>query len=446
MRIALISAGAGPRFYCENCSRDGSLPQALSARGHEVLVASMYLPSPAAPFEPGAPTAVFYGAINLYLRHYFPALRSAPPWVGRLLDAPILLKLAGLLSGSTAAAGLEEVTLSMLRGEEEGSRGTELDRLLVWLKAVRPDIVHLSNCLLLGTARRIRRETGVPLLCSLQDEDTWIEGLGEPGAGKAWRLLRERAKDVDLFVPVSAFYARFMSDRMAIPHNRLSVVPIGINIEGFSVPDNEYRSGPPVLGYLSHVAQSMGADTLADAFILLAREGGLPGLRLRYMGGSTAADRPVLRSIRRRLSRAGLLGSVDFCRSFGPRERARFLAGLTALSVPVRGGEAFGTFLLEAMAAGVPVVQPRLGGFAELLADTGGGVLYEPNTADALAAALRDLLANRDRARRLGRRGRDAVLARYTTAGMAEALETAYGRALALNLSASVPFRSPSSL
>lgn len=426
MKIALISAGAGPRFYCENCARDDALARSLAARGHEVAAASLYLPTVADASTPDRRPPLFYGAVSLYLRHRFPSLRSAPRWVGRLLDAPPLLRAAGAMAGATDAPGLADLTLSMLRGEE-GSQAAELEQLIGWLSSIRPDAVHLSNCLLLGIARRVRRDIRAPLLCTLQDEDTWIDSLAPTDRAAAWQVLRERAADVDLFLPVSRWYAWFMAERMALPEARLAVVPVGIDVDAFPARPEGLPFDPPVIGYLSRICGRMGAGLLADAVVLLLERGRFPGLQLRYTGGGTAADASLVGSIRRRVSRAG--GRVEFVHSFGRDDRARFLASLTVLSVPVPRGEAFGTFLLEAMASGVPVVQPRAGGFTELVEDTKGGLLCEPGSADALASALAELLSDRERARSLGRAGSDAVRTRYRTAVMAAGLEAAVDRA-----------------
>ncbi len=368
---------------------------------------------------------MFYGAVSLYLRHRFPSLRSAPRWVGRLLDAPPLLRAAGAMAVATDAPGLADLTLSMLRGEE-GGQAAELEQLIGWLSSIRPDAVHLSNSLLLGIARRVRRDLRVPVLCTLQDEDTWIDALDPQGRAAAWQVLRERAADVDLFLPVSRWYARFMAERLAIPESRLAVVPVGIDVDAFPARPEGLPFDPPVIGYLSRICGRMGAGLLADAVVLLLERGRFPGLRLRYTGGSTGADASLVGSIRRRVRRAG--GHVEIVHSFGRDDRARFLASLTLLSVPVPRGEAFGTFLLEAMASGVPVVQPRAGGFTELVEDTKGGLLCEPGSADALASALAELLSDPERARSLGRAGSDAVRARYSTAVMAAGLESAVDR------------------
>jgi glycosyltransferase involved in cell wall biosynthesis len=427
VRLVQILPGSGSKFFCENCARDGSLARGLRERGHEVVLGSLYLPLTPEPPAQAPPPPVFYGAVNLYLHHRFPSLGRLPPWLERLFDADTLLRLAGGLSGTTDAAALEGLTLSMLQGEE-GGQAAELERLVRWLAEVRPDVVHLSNCLLLGLARRVRRELGIPVACSLQDEDSWLDALGAPARARAWAILRERAADVDLFLPVSAWYARFMGERLGLPAERLTVVPIGIDPSGLPAAPSTPRPGPPVIGFLSHVCERMGAGILAEAFLRLASGGRFPGLRLWFTGGSTGGDAAFLRRLKRDFARHGLRDRVRFVGSFERGERIRFLSSLTVLSVPVREGEAFGTFILEALAAGVPVVQPRLGGFSELVGDTGGGLLYEPNTPEALAKALAGLLGDPRRALALGAAGREAVLARYTAERMAAALESAFGR------------------
>src|SRR6185503_10595809 len=89
-------------------------------------------------------------------------------------------------------------------------------------------------------------------------------------------------------------------------------------------------------------------------------------------------------------------------------------------SVPARCAEAFGLYVIEALAAGVPVVQPRTGAFPELVESTGGGLLYDPKNPSALADTLEELLLKPDRQRSLGQAGRVAVAKNFSAPAMAE--------------------------
>jgi glycosyltransferase involved in cell wall biosynthesis len=86
-----------------------------------------------------------------------------------------------------------------------------------------------------------------------------------------------------------------------------------------------------------------------------------------------------------------------------------FFRSLSVLSVPVLKGEAFGLYQVEALASGVPLVQPDLGAFPEIVGATGGGVLYHPNTPQSLATALSDLLSDPARLLHMSHTGRKSV-------------------------------------
>ena len=97
-------------------------------------------------------------------------------------------------------------------------------------------------------------------------------------------------------------------------------------------------------------------------------------------------------------------------------------------SVPALYGEAFGLYVIEALAAGVPVVQPRTAAFPELIEATGGGVLCEPGDPQALAEAIEELLLDPARARALGEAGRRAVFEKFSAEAMARDMVQAYGQ------------------
>ncbi len=406
MRIIYLMPGAGGSFYCENCLRDAALIRAVAKLGHDPLMVPLYLPlkidEPTS--IPAAP--VFFGGIGVYLQQKSSLFRRLPRWLTRWLDAPWLLRWAAKRAGMTSARDLADTTLSMLRGED-GHQARELDRLIEWLAAEeKPDLVSLSNCLLIGAARRLKERLRVPIVCALQDEDIFLDPLPEPQRSQAYDAIAERAAHVDAFIAVSHYYGGLMRERLRIPAEKLHVVHNGIPVEGYE-PAPGGTGVPPVLGFLERLCHEKGADILAEAFLLLRPK--LPGLKLRLAGGWTTADEPFLASIRKRLAKAGASDAVEFLPNLQRAERQAFLRTLSVLSVPSRHPEAFGMYVLEALAAGVPVVLPRRGAFPELIEATGGGILYDGDGPEPLAAALGELLSDPARDRDLGARGRQAV-------------------------------------
>jgi glycosyltransferase involved in cell wall biosynthesis len=426
MRVVHIVPGSGGDFYCQNCMRDGALVRALGRLGHDVVLAPMYLPLFTDSAPDGRRPPVFYGAVRVYLGEKMSLVRHLPQWAARMLDAAPILRFAARRAGSTTAAGLEELTLSVLRGED-GKQARELDELVSWLaEELEPDLVHLSNALLAGLARRIRRRLRVPVVCSLQDEDVWVNAMAPEYRTQCWDLMAERAKDVSKFLAVSHYYGDTMRQRLALSDADLEVVQLGIDTTGIAPAASP--PNPRVVGYLSRMCPSLGLDLLVEAFIKLKGMPGLEDVRLRATGGQVGRDAAFVEGLRARLHAAGVLGDAAFGADFERCERIRFMQSLSVLSVPVPGGEAFGAYQLEAMAAGVPVVQPRAGAFPEVIQATGGGLLCEPADPDSLAQTLAELLRDPDRARRLGRQGRRNVLAEFTIERMAERTVAAYER------------------
>jgi len=428
MKVVHILPGSGGTFYCENCMRDSSLVRALRAEGHDVVLVPMYLPIYTDDRDVARDVPVFFGGINVYLQQQVPFFRKTPRWLDALFDARWLLGLAARKAGATRAAGLGKMTLSMLRGPD-GNQAKELDRLTAWLgERGRPDVIHVSSVLLLGLAGALKEALGAPVVFTAMDEDVWVDELEDAYPEACWAAMREQARGVDAFVTVSDYYRRVIGERLAIPDEKLHVVRIGIDTDGYAPASAD--PSPPALGFLSRMGAGLGLDVLVDAFIALRERGRTPDLRLRAMGGATGDDRAFLDALRRRLARHGLDGAADFLPELEREARIAFLKSVSVLSVPIPGGEAFGTFILEALAAGVPVVQPQAAGFTELVEITGGGLLYDPAAPAGLPDALERLLLNRDQARALGRRGREAVMERFTVQRMARETLDVYRRIL----------------
>ena len=131
-------------------------------------------------------------------------------------------------------------------------------------------------------------------------------------------------------------------------------------------------------------------------------------------------DRPFLKEMHQRLDGAGFSEDVEFLPNLSYEDRLAFLQSLSIMSVPAEHKEAFGVYIIEALASGVPVVQPNQGAFPELLDLTGGGILYESNEPHILADAIEKLLLDHERARELGKQGRKVVLEKFSVETMSQ--------------------------
>lgn len=407
MKIVHIVPGFGGTFYCGNCLRDASTVRELKRAGHEATILPVYLPLTMRGDAQQTETPVFYGAVNIYLKQQVPFLRRMPHWLEGLFNSKPILNFAAQKAGSSRAQGNEELTESMLLGSE-GYQHAELDELAEYLKNhEKPDVVHLSNALLLGMAGKIREIVGVPVVFSLQDEDMWIDPMSPAWQKRLWSLMAEKAADVDAFIPVSSWFASKMKEKLNLPDHKTTVIPIGIN------PGDYAYSGPrmdkPAIGYLSRLNEENGFGLLVDAFIRIRSNGKFPELKLCAAGGMTGDDKAFIRAQSEKLRRAGLLNDLIVFHDYQPGKLTDFFSSLTVMSVPVLKGEAFGMYQLESLASGIPLVQPALGAFPEIIEKTGGGIIYEPNTPGALAAAIEDLLDNPEKLIKIARAGRSAV-------------------------------------
>ena len=118
------------------------------------------------------------------------------------------------------------------------------------------------------------------------------------------------------------------------------------------------------------------------------------------------------------------------CRTSAATRRSPFCQSLSALSVPATYGELFGLYVIEALAAGVPVVQPRHAAFPELIEATGGGVALRAGRSGGAGPAVEELLGDAAAARAMGVRGREAVLERFNVTRMAEGTTRVFEQAL----------------
>ena len=421
MKIVQITPGSGDNYYCENCLRDLELVKAMRAQGLDVLMVPLYLPLQIRKDEGIVNAPIFYGGVNVYLQQKLGLFQKTPRWVDKWFDSQRLLKWVAPKAGMTSAKDLEDTTLSMLRGKD-GRQYKELNRLLSWLSQEehRPDIICLSNVLLAGMAEPLKNRLQVPIVCWLQDEEAFVDTLSPPCADEAWSLMRQASqRHIDAFISVSQFYKDRMIQRLQIDPAKIHVVPLGITVESYCPATEPPQT--PVLGFLSRLCWPRGLDILVEAFILLKRKESLKHLRLHLGGGYNFGDEPFVQGLKSRLEQAGVLNDVFIENDFTFAARHRFLQDVSVMSVPEREDAAHALYVLEAQVMGIPVVEPYIGALPELLEKTGGGVLYEGRSADALAQALEPLLQSCQEAKALGAEGREGVLAHFNIADTAAA-------------------------
>jgi glycosyltransferase involved in cell wall biosynthesis len=456
MNILQITPGAGA-MYCGNCLRDNALVRELRAAGDDVLMIPVYLPLTLDEPDESKETPIFFSGINVYLEQKFPIFNKAPDFVRRLLSSKNLLRRAAGRAAGTRAEELGELTLSMLRGEE-GRQGREAEELVAWIKTQpRPDVICLSNVLLAGMVRQLKQKLGVPVVCMLQGEDGFLDALPTSHREACWGVLRERAADVDMFVATSQYFGKLMGERLALSPDRVRIVYNGIDLKGYPTPRSEFtvegpspapipfplknpeRSmlkhelqtpkidppatspdpRPPVLGFFARMCPEKGLDLVVDAFILLRQRLPQTKLKLRIGGSCGPGDEPYVNTLRERLAKSGLLNDAEFFPNLDHAAKIEFFKSLTLFSVPARANEAFGLYVIEAMAAGIPVVQPRFAAFPELIEQTGGGIVFEGHDAKSLSNALQEMLSNPERAEAFGRAGQISVFRDFSAKKMA---------------------------
>jgi glycosyltransferase involved in cell wall biosynthesis len=427
MRILSITAGAAG-MYCGSCSRDNALAMELLARGHQVTLLPLYTPTN--PDEANVSRGrVLFGGISIYLQQHSFLFRRTPRWLDRIWDSPAVINLFAKRSLSTEPSLLGALTISMLEGER-GILRKEFDKLLAWMADEPiPDIVNLPNSLLIGLAAPLRRALKRPVCCTLQGEDLFLDGLVEPYRTRATDLIRKQVGHVDVFLPVSEGYVQPMSERLQIPIDRMSTVPLGINLAGYkrrASPDGEFR-----VGYFARLGPEKGLHALADAYARLRAR--TPGIRMRLeaAGYLAPAQASYLEGVRRQIDAAGLGNEFTYHGAVNRDGKLAFLESLDVLSVPATYDEPKGVFLLEAMAAGVPVVQPRRGAFTEIVEKTGGGLLVRPDDSAALADGLYSLWQDAALRDRIGRQAFDGVREHYSVQRSTDRLLAAYEGAIA---------------
>jgi glycosyltransferase involved in cell wall biosynthesis len=429
VRILHLTAGAGG-MYCGSCIRDNALAGALGEIGHDVTLLPVYTPTRTDEAN-ASEQQVLFGGISVYLQQRYRFFRHTPALLDALFDVPAVIRVATGRGVSVDPRDLGELTLSTLRGEE-GFQAKEVRKLVQHLQRLPPfDVVVLPVSLLIGLAPPLRRALGRPIVCTLQGEDLFLDSLSAEHRDESKALIRRHAPSVDVFMATSAYYADFMAGYLGLDRGRIESVPLGIAFGGFEARAPRPADAPFTIGYFARVAPEKGLHLLADAYRILRRERGLPPSRLRAAGYLAPEHRGYLAGVESVLSDAGLRDEFTYEGEVDRAGKLAFLQGVDVFSVPSPYVEPKGLYLLEAMASGLPWVQPAHGAFLEMHAQTKGGLLFEPGSAADLAAKLQELWRDPAARARLGEQGRAGVHDHYGAERMARRALEVFTRALA---------------
>jgi len=424
MRILSFTGGAGT-MYCGSCLRDNALASELLSRGHDVVLTPVYTPT-RTDERNVSQHHVFFGGISVFLEQHSALFRHTPRFMDRLWDAEWVIKMASKRQIKVDPKSLGELTVSMLRGED-GFQRKEIAKLLDWLKTEpKFDVVNLPYTLLLGLAEPLRRTLNVAIVCTLQGEDLFLDGLGEPYKRQSLELIQAAAVHVDAFLPVSRYYLEYMPGYLGLPKEKMRVVPLGINLDGYTPRAGRPQNDVFTIGYFARVAPEKGLHVLAEAYRELRSRPGIGKSRLLAAGYLAPEHQGYMDGVRQKLRDWGLGDQFEYRGEVDRAQKIAFLQSLDVLSVPATYQEPKGIFLLEAMANGVPVVQPRRGAFPEVVENTGGGVIVDADSPAALADGFLELWRDPARAAALGRAGADGVRRHYTVGRMAECAEAVY--------------------
>ena len=416
MKILFIIPGSGDSFYCGNCFRDNLQATALRKAGHDVIIMPLYLPLKQASFQ--ADTPLFFPATTYYTAQKIFRKTRMPGWLQRITGSDSMLGLASSLSGTTSAEGMEDMTLSMITGDDRAFK-EQVAHMIDWIsKEEKPDIIHLSSTLLIGIAKALRLHLDIPVICSIQDEEVWIDSLNKVHADIAWQGIADNIHYISYFITTSEFYKKIAKKR--IPQIRdISVIYPAVDKDKYA---SSVYPESPVIGFFYRMNRENGLDTLAEAFLELKKRNTIPHLKLKIGGGYTGKDKSFLKKVRKMLS--PFRDDVEIAETYNLEEHANFYGSITVISVPITFEEGVGLYLCEAFAAGRPAVEPATGSFPEIVGKA--GILYEPNNSKALADALEAILTDKEKYTRLVEEANNLAFTRYNEKVLAEKLEKIY--------------------
>jgi sugar transferase (PEP-CTERM/EpsH1 system associated) len=285
-------------------------------------------------------------------------------------------------------------------------------------KRERPDIVHTHAWGTLIEGLLAARMARVPVVVhgehgtlQLRSRHRWVQR-------RAWAA-------ADQVLSVSSRLAERMAAETRFPLHRIRVIRNGVDLTRFGVQNRAAARAALALDPAVRVAVAVGRlvpvkdhDGLLTAANAMARQGRVFTLLL-------AGDGPLHRAL---VERAAALGINDRVRILGHRADIEVVLRAADVFVQSSVSEGLSNTILEAMASALPIVATRVGGADEMVEHGVTGLLVEPSSPAALAAAMGSLLFDAPRARTMGEAGRVRAESEFSLDGMIRRYEALYVR------------------
>jgi glycosyltransferase involved in cell wall biosynthesis len=321
--------------------------------------------------------------------------------------AVVCVERPGVLAPQVEALGARVFCLHKPVGYHPETCGRMKDVLAEF----RPDVVHTHQVGPLLYCGRAARALNVPVVVHTEHIDNIAKTRSLWGrfrqAARLWLGMRHAAR----FFCVSPDIADQVRAWRCVPRRKVDVVLNGIDTRRFRASDDAAAlrrelgipDGAPVVGTVGRLNEVKRQDLLLRAFARVRERS--PGAHLLLVG-----DGPMMGELRRLAAELGLEDVVHFAGFQSRPERFLHVMSVFALTSRLEGTP---LAVLEAWAAGLPVIASRVGGLPQILEHGRSGLFFEPGDLDGLTAALGDLLADPDRARRLAAEGRGLAESRF---------------------------------
>jgi glycosyltransferase involved in cell wall biosynthesis len=404
MKLVYFTAGAAG-MYCGSCMLDNALAKAMIRQGDDCLLVPLYTPIRTDEEDVSA-QKVFFGGVNVFLQQKFPLARYLPSWMDSFLNQPWIIRKLTANTGKTSPKLLGSLAVSMLRGID-GYQRKEVIRLCDWLAHEdHADAIVLTNLLIGGCIPELRRRLKVPIYVILQGDDIFLDSLLAHDREQVIQAMKKLVPQIEGFVVYSRDYGNRMASLFDIPFSRINVVPLGIDLKEFQ-PEFQKTTDNPIerndksiqrtatddhrrfrIGYFARMSPEKGLHLLVDAFIDLTKRLGNDRFELSLAGWLGPQHETFWNEQKSKLCQAGLDGNWSYAGSIDRQEKVEFLRQLDLFCVPTTYAEPKGLFVLEAVAAGVPYLQPNHGAFPEMHERLQSGWLFEANNPNDLLKHL----------------------------------------------------------